>query len=866
MIWEPGDRLTHRFNTDLGPGLVQRVDDRTVVVHFPEADTVLRLAADSDAIAPLRLVAGARAMLLSSGEQVVVGSHGSQGGRSSPDGDSGAGPGSGVAGTGLPEPGRIRLADGREVLETDLWPVRVDESLTERLAVGDVDPVTALAVRLDALHLAAVREADGLGSFLGGRIRLYPHQLYAAERATAGSPTRWLLADEVGLGKTVEACLVLNHLVHTERAERVMIVAPDTLTVQWLGELWRKYHQVFVLLDQKRLLDVEKEFGKGFNPFQAYRRVVIGLEFLRDRPRLTEQAVEVGIDLLVVDEAHHLRRPPGHPGNLAYRAIQPIAALGRHVLLLSATPLEEDALGFFRLLELLRPDEFAGEPVEARVRHPRPLPPCTSAARRQDIPGLPPRLPTPVDLSADDGWAPRCRLEDALRRLPATNPVARKTKLRKIRRTLASGTAIAGLLGDGDERLRTLAAKADREDPRIAWLSRMGPGWKRAGQKTLVFVAHRETLELLQGAMSRMAQLRVGVFHEDLSPGQRDIEVAQFRLTDGPSMLVSTECGGEGRNFEFCTRLVLFDLPWNPMAVEQRIGRLDRIERRIPVEIVYFRPRSAVAAAVVGLYEALGIFREPLGGLDRELTRVETAIEEMVLSGAEPPDAAVFRTVLEDTYRARDRVRQAAMLELHRDPYRPELAQPILSRVPAELQELTERVVLGAARLLDLHVEEHRDGRRYSIELGTRTRVESLPGVSAGSSFLGTFDREEAVRDERIDFFSSGHPLVEGILEHLEETPAGRVALLHVDGDDTGFGLLSLYKEGPQFSAVAVDVEGRERPDWAKMLTRRPLSTRPVTPERWTRQAAWPALIRRLATHLDDRRRPVAIAAFRVGP
>ena len=74
-------------------------------------------------------------------------------------------------------------------------------------------------------------------------------------------------------------------------------------------------------------------------------------------------------------------------------------------------------------------------------------------------------------------------------------------------------------------------------------------------------------------------QLRVGVFHEDLSPGQRDIEVAQFRLPAGPSMLVSTECGGEGRNFEFCTRLVLFDLPWNPMLVEQRIGRLDRIGR-----------------------------------------------------------------------------------------------------------------------------------------------------------------------------------------------------------------------------------------------------------------------------------------------
>ena len=838
MTWEPGDRLIHRFNPDLGPGLVEVVEDRSVVVHFPETDTVLRLAADSDAIAPLRLAAGARAVLLSSQEPVII------------DRDA--------------EPGLIRLADGRVVDEADLWPVKVGESLVERLALGEIEPVERFALRLDALHLAAVREADGLGSFLGGRIRLLPHQLYAAERATDTDPTRWLLADEVGLGKTVEACLVLNHLLRTGRAERALVVAPDTLTVQWLGELWRKYHQVFVLLNEPRLVDVEKEFGRGFNPFQAYQRVVVGLDFLCERPKLTAQATAAGVDLLIVDEAHHLRRAAGHPGNRAYRAVQPIAALGRHMLLLSATPLEEDALGFFRLLELLRPAEFAGEPIEERVGRPRPLPPCTSATRRQDIPGLPERLPSPVDLAADDGWTPRCQLETALRHVSADNPVARNTKLRKVWRALASGTALTGLLGSDEETLRRLATEADRSDPRLTWLARMAPRWKRAGHKTLVFVAHRETLELIKGAMSRMAQLRVGVFHEDLSPAQQDIEVAQFRLAAGPSMLISTECGGEGRNFEFCTRLVLFDLPWNPLAVEQRIGRLDRIERRIPVEIVYFRPRSAVGATVVELYESLGLFREPLAGIERELTHVQSAIEQMVLSDTEQPDARFFRGVLDKTHRARNRVREAAMHELHRDPYRPDMAEPILSRVPADLQELTKRVVLGTAEQLDLSVEAHRGGRRHSLELGRGSQVENLPGVPAGSSFLGTFDREEAVRDESIDFFSSGHPLVEGILAHLEDTRVGRVALLHVRGDEEGFGLLGLYKDGPRFSAVAIDLQGHERPAWTALLIRRPLRSRRITPESWTGQPGWPALIRRLAQHLDDRGRPVAIAAFQI--
>ena len=125
---------------------------------------------------------------------------------------------------------------------------------------------------------------------------------------------RWLLADEVGLGKTIEACLVLSRLVRTGRAERCLVVAPETLTVQWLGELWRKYHQVFVLLDEARLADVIRDHGAGFNPFDVHRRAVVALETLVARPELSAHAVSAGIDLLVVDEAHRLRRPARPPG------------------------------------------------------------------------------------------------------------------------------------------------------------------------------------------------------------------------------------------------------------------------------------------------------------------------------------------------------------------------------------------------------------------------------------------------------------------------------------------------------------------------------------------------------------------------
>lgn len=829
----------HRLNRPLGAGRIVEVAGRRLAVEFPDAGEVLHLAADSGALAPLTFPPGSRAQFQPAGEVVVV-----------------------EACTD----GRCQLSDGREVAESDLWPLPVEESPVERLARGQVDAFEDFANRLAALRLVRLREAGGLGSFLGGRIHLFPHQLYVAERAAAADPVRWLLADEVGLGKTVEACLVLNRLLHTGRAGRTLIVAPETLVVQWLGELWRKHHQVFALLDDKRLADVERDHGPGLNPFDVHRRAIVSLETLAARRRLTEQAVAAGIDLLVVDEAHHLRRPPGHPGNPAYRAVAPIAALGRHVLLLTATPLEDDAHGFFRLLQLLRPDELPEEQsFEERLARREPLPPGTSATRRADIGGLPPRVPAPVEFE-DPGWEALAQLAERMRSLPAPagDRLARQRKAERVWRALASPAALAPLLAREDPGAAPLLAEAERADPRVRWLAREAAGWRRAGEKTLVFVAHGETLELVKAAVERAGQVRAGVFHEGLSAERRDIEVAQFRLPEGPSLLISTEAGGEGRNFEFCHRLVLFDLPWNPAVVEQRIGRLDRIGRTRPTEIAYFRPPGGLGRTVAGLYERIGLFEEPLSGLERELRHMARAIERAAveLAGEVPPEA--FEEVLDEAREAHDRVRQAAYHELHRDPYRPEMAPGILARVPPELEQWTEEVVRRAAARFGLDAEQERGRHTWRFEFGYEALVDHLPGVPPGSRFLGTFDREEAVADESLDFFASGHPLVEGVLAELEDGPRGRVALLQVPGPEEAFGLLALYRRGDELKAVAVDRSGAERPDLARRLTAPGLATEVVSARRWTAQAGWAGTIRRLAAALPEGEVPQAVAAFRI--
>ncbi len=810
MPFKESDRLVHRYNPDLGPGRVESVMGRRITVFFPGANQRLTLASDDNALRPLELLPGLRVRIETTGEVARIESR------------LDVSPGSPVP--------RFRLTDGRVYPERDLWPLELPQDPMERLAALQTDRGAAWVNRLDGVFLSRFREASGLGSFLGGRIALFPHQLYVAEQATQRDPVRWLLADEVGLGKTIEACLILSRLLRTGRATRALVVAPSTLTVQWLGELYRKFHQTFVWLDSRRRDDVAIELGPGFNPFEAHAHAVIAIEDLIDNPKLVTQASFARLDLLVVDEAHRLERGKSDDGNEAYRAVAPLTRSARHVLLLSATPLEADADGFFRLLELVRPDAYSCEEEFLRsLQEGRPLPPCTSATRRIDIGGLPPRVPLPVDIS----------------------------------RSLDRAT----LKGDTRE---------DLSDPRVEWIVEKTRAFANGGEeegKTLIFCHERHTLNALKDVLETGTRKRVGIFHEELSPDRRDIECAEFRREDGPQYLISTECGGEGRNFEFCRRLVMFDMPRDPAAVEQRIGRLDRINRTRPVEIIYFRPPGGFESELVKLYEAIGVFSEPLGGLERSLSRVEHLILKAERIGRLRGESSLpVDAIIEEVRTAVELRTTGAHHHLLANAYGAEKGPSILARVPPELDASMERYVLNAARVLGFDIADRPGKRCWYIEFGGEAVIDHLPGVPGGSRFLGTFDREEAVEREDLDFFASGHPLVEGLLQGLEDSLRGRAAFLRLDG--TGFngaGIVFVHRFQGQVTFTVVDLAGRERHEWARLIKERRLELRGTQPQDWfgslKGKAAdprfWPSICQALNERVSIPGRMEQVAAVR---
>jgi len=267
---------------------------------------------------------------------------------------------------------------------------------------------------------------------------------------------------------------------------------------------------------------------------------------------------------------------------------------------------------------------------------------------------------------------------------------------------------------------------------------------------------------------------------------------------------------------------------------------------------------------VVRLFERLGLFREPIAGLEPQLAYVEGVLEETALDPQASLSDARIEQVVAEAQDARTRIRDAAYQELHRDPYRPGMAEAIVDRIPADLDAFMERVVTGAASRLGFRVEQVRGRRTYAIEFGNEALIDSLPGIPGGASFVGSFDREYAVENETIDFFASGHQLVEGLLAHYDDDPKGRVAFLDVTlSGQRGIGLVVMYRDGPMWDVVALDAGGRARPDWADAFRQPGLRADRMKNETLDAHD-WPTLVRELGARLDVARRPYAVAAIAV--
>ncbi|MBL9209858.1 MAG: RNA polymerase-associated protein RapA [Opitutaceae bacterium] len=698
----------------------------------------------------------------------------------------------------------VYVGAGRRVREDAISDVTSVSLPQERLLAGQVDEGEVFDLRLRALQTQArIRQSDVRG-FLGGRLELIPHQIYILHEVAARQIPRVLLADEVGLGKTIEACLILQRLLAVGKASRALILVPESLTHQWFVELLRRFNLWFSIYDEARCVALEQS-DPGQNPFLGAQLALCSVAFLAGNEARREQAVAAGWDLVIVDEAHHLTWAPGHVSP-EYALIEQLAARTPGLLLLTATPTQLGLEGHFARLRLLDPnryDDFAAFRAETerfgrvaaiaeRIVEKKPL----TARDRTALTALfdrdPEGLATHLDaLTRGTPGAREALLKTLLDQHGTGRVVFRNTRAamtgfppRKFCPAPLAADNNVTLLARIARELRAEETGQDaslrysfRDDPRIDWLVGLLQGHRQA--KVLLICKSQRKVAAIEAALQEKMSVKSGLFHEGMPLVQRDRNAAWFAEPDGAQLLLCSEIGSEGRNFQFAHHLVLFDLPLNPGLLEQRIGRLDRIGQTETIRVhVPYLAGSAEEAVVEWYHRGLDAFETSLQGGNEYQDRFKDRLVELATAygggdaktGREQLDAfiaetAAFHAALAAKLRAgRDR-----LLELN--SFNREVAERVIARIREVDTDVSLRRFL--VDLLDhfgVRVREHEEGDLFLDP--SHAYIESFPSIPA-DGMLATFKRERAIVREDIRFLSADHPLVRDAIDLLLEAKAG---------------------------------------------------------------------------------------------
>ncbi|MCL2918512.1 RNA polymerase-associated protein RapA [Shewanella litorisediminis] len=692
----------------------------------------------------------------------------------------------------------------------------------DRLYAGQIDRIERFGVRYKAQLLRHKQATSPLLGLQGPRVGLIPHQLWIAHEVGRRHAPRVLLADEVGLGKTIEAGLIIHQQLITGRAERVLVIVPDTLRHQWLVEMLRRFNLRFSVFDEDRCVEA---FADHDNPFYTEQLVICSLELLRKKRRL-EQALDADWDLMVVDEAHHLEWSEDEPSR-AYQVVEALAAVVPGVLLLTATPDQLGHQSHFARLRLLDPDRFYD--YQAFLEEEKGYQAVAEAADAlasgiklsdEAINGL-------TELLSEKDIAPAIRQIQAENLDEELRQAARDELLQELldrhgtgrvlfRNSRASvkgfpkrefhshgfelpeqyvtAMRVNAMMGGARTQEARVAQALSPEriyqefddnnaswwkfDPRVDWLIDFLKSHR--SKKVLVIASRAETALALEEALRTREGIQATVFHEGMSIIERDKAGAYFAQEEGGAQaLICSEIGSEGRNFQFASHLVLFDLPLNPDLLEQRIGRLDRIGQRHDVQIhLPFLKHTAQEQLMHWYHEGLCAFELTCPGGHVLFGEFKERLLSVLTGESDELDELMADT------KARYKALKAAMEQgrdklLELNSHGGAKAEAIAASL-SDADEDTD-LIASVIRLWDVIGIDQDDKGENSIVLRTTDHMmyPTYPGLNEDGVTV-TFDRNTALSRDDIALITLEHPLVQTGLDLITGSDTGTtcVALL----------------------------------------------------------------------------------------
>jgi SNF2 family DNA or RNA helicase len=779
--------------------------------------------------------------------------------------------------------------------------VRVLQKRLIPLKAGGPHLLNRLSYVSAGARIADALERDALVAPLEGTVIPLPHQLLALQRAISGDRIRYLLADEVGLGKTIEAGLILRELKIRGLVRRTLIVAPAGLVLQWQSEmkghfgedfrlilpsslaalrqagainenenLWRMHDQVICSLDSVKPMDARR----GWNQEQLAR-------YNRER---FEDLVSAGWDLIIIDEAH---RVGGSTEQVArFKLGDALAQAAPYLLLLSATPHQGKSDAFRRLIRFLDPDMLPGDDAISREAV-APFVIRTEKRRAIDAAGNPlfkPRFTQLVPIEWDATHTEQRALYEAvteyvrdgynraikekqtavgflmilMQRLITSSTAAIRTALERRLTVLELPQGQLSLFPedmaeewsslDGQQQLETIlktrlkglkderkevelllsaARRCETSGPdvkAVALLERIQQQQREENDlllKVLIFTEFVPTQAMLADFLERRA------FNVVLLNGGMGLEErrqAQRQFAGDAQILISTDAGGEGLNLQFCHVIVNYDLPWNPMKIEQRIGRVDRIGQKHIVRAMNFaladtvelRVREVLEEKLARILEEFGVDKladvldSEDGGVPFEVLFAQALIA--------PEDAEQRAAGVADEIRRRaEEARAGSSLLNATEKLDPSAAQHIANH---QMPYWTERLTLGFLRT-----------QEPTVASATAAAVGfDLRWPNGDTSPCAVFNRDDADRpgatlisleDERVrglinslPVFAPGQPIPAVVIPDVSDKTTGvwslwRISLHTAGGREQRFLALFMSDDGRVFGPTARTVWDR---------------------------------------------------------
>jgi len=723
------------------------------------------------------------------------------------------------------------------------------DKLLAKVFSGNFD----FCLRERAAKLRGIWKLSIARGMLGPRLRLLPHQLYLSFRASRGiSLPRLMLSDEVGLGKTVESGLIWNALQTEGRIKRTLLIVPEHLKNQWLIEFGKRFNHWFTNIDEDYIFEHRKHNPDLQDVFLHHDNVICSLEFLLENRYMAAAALEVQWDLLIMDEAHRLVKT-SQGANAEYALAEEFSQKIPGLLLLSGTPIQLAPEAYFYRLRLLDNARFQNwEEFEKNQDSYRKI--------AKDLSKI------PLDSDEELSW-------DALQKsIPKNSPIRSWMPIKADLSLTASEwmRRVIDALGTGSSVFRNTRKSVKGFPRRVLKTYPLRESEVRSGEWLCSFIREHKKDKILLicsgsdevSALFALLREKFGeeaavVFREEESSLERDKAAAAWMQPDGPNILLSSEIGSEGRNFQSAQHLVLFDLPEDSSLLEQRIGRLDRIGQGEEIYIhVPFAKKSKTEMLYLWYHEALGIFEHSLMGGGEMYAKFESELKDYL----ENPAKKYNQFVKEFLPRGKkEMLLQSKKAEEGRDrllefnSQNKKISDELLAE--AQKMDLNEELLPFAFDMLerqDIDVQKgiypdsfvlkgEPEQPEHATLLGvenTRSFENGEVSESDGCSITVVTSRETALSYENVGFFHWEHPVMQRLFDKALSDDFGDTACVVCDFVPPGEILAQYnfilefsvnarwginYLFGERFLSVIIDSKGNLQNDLAEALNTMPL-------------------------------------------